>query len=421
MTYDLKLGGKMSLMKSLFGPPDIEKLKSESNIKKLMEALGYRKDTSVARKASNALVEIGKQAVTPLVDVLKNKYYDDYIKELATQTLVNIGEPAVMALINIGSNPYSKSYAMKALIELGTGSIPTLIQHLKQYGKQSSLIPYYPHFAIEVLGKMGEPAAEELVEVLCFSGLTHSEADKAAEKALIMIGPPAVQSLIKILKEDELHIDGYTRIENVLMTIGVPDIEPLIEIMQEKNLRVDVYKRAVALLGKIGNSEAIIPLTEMLTVEDQSLRDVTADALYDLGWKPDSVELGAIYYVGLRNWAESKKYREKAIEPLLICLENLDLHTTDEIAQLLGNIGDMRAVERLEKKLFSIEARQRRLEKQTASYDDLAVYMADETGGKDWHEESKKNYDMNEEIKALKKCIAAITEAVEKIKKEGTS
>jgi len=55
----------------LFGPPNIDKLKSKKDITGLTKALGYKKDTNVRVSAIRALGEIGDAlAVEPLLDCL---------------------------------------------------------------------------------------------------------------------------------------------------------------------------------------------------------------------------------------------------------------------------------------------------------------------------------------------------------------
>jgi hypothetical protein len=46
----------------IFGPPNVEKMEANRDIKGLIKALGYKKDPNVRKAATLALVKIGKAA-----------------------------------------------------------------------------------------------------------------------------------------------------------------------------------------------------------------------------------------------------------------------------------------------------------------------------------------------------------------------
>jgi HEAT repeat protein len=105
---------------ALFGPPDIEKLKSKGNIGGLIRAQS-NKNVDIRIAAQKALVEIGAQAVEPLIASLKSsdsgKRYD------AAQVLGEIGdaravEPLISALKDRRS-ALARGRAAAALGEIG--------------------------------------------------------------------------------------------------------------------------------------------------------------------------------------------------------------------------------------------------------------------------------------------------------------
>lgn len=74
---------------SLFGPPDVAKLKAKGDVKGLVKALGYEKEQDVCNAAQEALGEIGAPAVEPLVGVLRDER--KFVRVRAAGALGRIG------------------------------------------------------------------------------------------------------------------------------------------------------------------------------------------------------------------------------------------------------------------------------------------------------------------------------------------
>jgi hypothetical protein len=88
------------LFRILFGPPDVVKLKTKSNIGGLIKALSYEKDMNVRVAAATALGEIGdEKAVDPLIASLRDP--SDQMRSTAAVALTAIGTPAVKRLITL--------------------------------------------------------------------------------------------------------------------------------------------------------------------------------------------------------------------------------------------------------------------------------------------------------------------------------
>jgi len=76
----------------LFGPPNVEKMKARRDVKGLIKALAYRKDSNVRRAAACALGEIkDARAVKPLIAALKDKDWD--VCKAVAEVLLQIGDP----------------------------------------------------------------------------------------------------------------------------------------------------------------------------------------------------------------------------------------------------------------------------------------------------------------------------------------
>jgi HEAT repeat protein len=152
------------------------------------------------------------------------------------------------------------------------------------------------------LGEMGDPRAiAPLITALRDSEWNVRE---AAQDALAQIGPPAVDALIKALREYQIRtfviqVLGKIKDERVLdplmlqlrneefkdvatkalVEVGLPAVERLMAVLNDKDK--NVRKHAVIALGEIGIAEAVEPLIEATKDEDWTVR-LQAIAALDL-------------------------------------------------------------------------------------------------------------------------------------------
>ena len=117
----------------LFGPPNINKLKTTGNVQGLIRALFYKKDPTIRRDAVQALGEIGDSiAVEPLIEIAMGSD----IKELRIKAIDSLGKlgdkRAVEPLLTLLSNSSSFVYTNveKALKEIGNPAVAILIDTL---------------------------------------------------------------------------------------------------------------------------------------------------------------------------------------------------------------------------------------------------------------------------------------------------
>ena len=135
--------------------------------------------------------------------------------------------------------------------------------------------------------------------------------------ALINIGEPAVEPLIKALKDANSEI--RQRAANALGFLGdIRAVEPLIEVLNDTTI---IQSNAAGALGKIGDARAVEPLIEILTDEDKTVRLDAAGALGKIG--------------------------EPAVEPLIEVLRSESSKVREIVADTLIKIGDAIAVEPL--------------------------------------------------------------------------
>jgi len=154
------------------------------------------------------------------------------------------------------------------------------------------------------LGEMGdERAISPLITALRDAEWNVRE---AAQDALAQIGPPAVEPLIKALREYQIktfviQVLGKIKDERVLdplmaqlrneefkdvatkalVEVGLPAVERLMAVMNDKDKHV--RKHVVMALGEIGVSEAVEPLIDATKDEDWAVRLQAIAALHLIG------------------------------------------------------------------------------------------------------------------------------------------
>jgi HEAT repeat protein len=222
------------------------------------------------------------------------------------------------------------------------GEIDWLIQELLQNPK-----PETRHRIALELGKIGPPALKRLIVVLTD---THQKVEirVLAMEALGIIGSPAIDFLVPILKHDDesarkmaITALGYTgdhrAIDPVFMAfqdesydariyaaqaldrIGIFSTDQLIPLLQNDCPRVREW--AAGKLGKIGDSRAVNPLSALLKDEEKQVRKQVVLALGEIG--------------------------APALDPLLEALTDDNRFVRRYAAEAIGEIGDPRAVESL--------------------------------------------------------------------------
>jgi len=73
----------------LFGPPNVQKLRAQKDVKGLIKALAYPKDWHICKAAAEALGQIGdSRAVEPLTTALGDE--DRFVREIAEEAVHRI-------------------------------------------------------------------------------------------------------------------------------------------------------------------------------------------------------------------------------------------------------------------------------------------------------------------------------------------
>jgi HEAT repeat protein len=327
-------------------------------VESLIAALKSR-DWEVRNNAAEALGKLGDaRAVEPLIAALKDE--NSIVQKLAAELLGMLGDARavepLIAILKDGDSDVRKG-AARALGELGDArAIEPLIAILKDWQMSDS--------AAEGLVKIGTPAVEPLIAALNDgdrqmrervagvldrlgwrpgpdeNGARYWIAKRQLDKC-IEIGSLAVEPLIAPLK----HGDRDVRWEaaKVLGQIGdAAAMDALIAALEDGWVR----EGAARALGEIGAS-AIEPLSAALKDQDRGLRKAATEVLDGVGWKPESDEQKAWYWMAKQEWSQCVALGPSGVEPLIAVLNDRDSHMRNSAVKALGEIGDGRAVEPL--------------------------------------------------------------------------
>lgn len=296
----------MSLISGLFGPPNIKNFKEKKNVEKLIQALDYENDPKIRWEAAKALGELKEnRALNQLILKLDDSDVD--VRSCAADALEKIGwhpDKTNEALYLVAKRDFS------GCVKIGAPCVEPLIKKL--------LIGNDAHNrekAAETLGKIGDHrAVEPLIKILHDN---NEEVRKEAVNALGKIGDGrATEPLIQAFKDYYLENAACA----ALRDIGSPAIDPLIRALKNDDSKIRL--NAVVTLGWIRDSRVVDPLISMLKHKDPFVR---RNAATGLGSTRDP----------------------RAFEPLHQFLKSEDINDRREAALALGALKDPRAIDPL--------------------------------------------------------------------------
>lgn len=230
------------------------------------------------------LIKGGSTSVGPLIAALKHPNWR--LKVHAHQALIKVGQPAVKGLTMALNDPdrYTKSMVIDALCKISGKDAVPLIE--QQLNDPDRLVKVTAAVALHSMG-------EENPTGIIVNGLKDPDIEvrRVATRAMaeIMDNPPADQ-MIKLIKDLDPGVRNYAAIA----------------------------------LGKSSNDEVVRVLVKaMRDDKDEQVRNSAGKSLEKIG-KP-------------------------SVEPLVELLKSTnDMELTIRVAQILGNVGDKRAVPALE-------------------------------------------------------------------------
>jgi hypothetical protein len=167
------------------------------------------------------------------------------------------------------------------------------------------------------------------------------EVQTSAAQALGSLGNEGINRLILALKDKDRDV----RLGIIEALSGIRDqraVPPLIELLNDTSSEVR-WETTIA-LGEIGGPDVIAPLKNALRDPDKYVRYGAASALLKTGWNPVSDEERAFYYVGMQEWQKVKDCGPAAISALSLVLQDQDSSVRIEAIEVLGLIGDKKAI-----------------------------------------------------------------------------
>lgn len=314
-------------------------------IKRLVAALNDS-DRDVQQTANDALVRIGRHAVTPLIAEINR--HNINACETVLEVLRNTPDRrAVKPLITILTHGVRKivfrRVAVKALCQIADRrEVDVLIQVL-QSDHDSEVIA-------TVAQRLGEIKVPRAVNPLV-SALKHghnSWVHFAVACALAkFMDIRAIPTLMTTLKSGvSWDREAAAR---VLVSVGSPAVKPLIGVLTNHKNNAEVRQTAAVTLGEIGDPQAVEPLVMQLGDCDLRVHEAVIEALKKLKYDPSPLGSLATWLIALADWAGVKKLGEAAVHALVTVLRDTiaTVEARRAAVQTLGEIGGLQAIEPL--------------------------------------------------------------------------
>ena len=167
------------------------------------------------------------------------------------------------------------------------------------------------------------------------------EVQTGAAEALGTLGADGIDELILSLKTRDKNVKlGIIEALTVLRDPrSVPSLIPLLTDASN-----EVRWEAAIALGEINDPGAIPSLRQALRDSDKYVRYGAASALRKMGWTPASAEEEAFVHVGLQEWQVVQEIGEPAIPALSHVLCDRDGSVRMQAIDILGSIGDEKAI-----------------------------------------------------------------------------
>jgi HEAT repeat protein len=334
----------------LFGPPNVEKLQEKGNLAGLIKALGYQKDGSVREKAAKALGESGDAgAVDPLGAALQDG--DKAVRRAAAEALGQSGDArAVDPLIA----------ALKdSAVDVQQTAAGALAQ-IAEENKDKDL----KYQAALALAEIDDPRAVNLlvgsIASQRFAAMMHgrkSSLEEGALEALVGMGGPAVDPLIKCLRPNLVNI-GHNKSKNVSHGRNMVAVEALVQIGESRAVEPlagylssyrgeDERSKVAWALGELNDPSARESLVAGMKDRAQSVRSEAAEALLKLGLIPEEVENKIRYHIARKDVDACVEIGQPAADTLVTMLGYEYRADFPFVAGALGKIGDPRVVKPL--------------------------------------------------------------------------
>ena len=259
------------------------------------------------------LRELGKPAMDKLVDIMKR---EQNMAEDMANVLTLVGKPAIDTLVPVLGNTteYVREYTISILTKIGAQSTGRLKEALDSPDALTKA------GAARALGNIGDKTA--IMPLVKKIGDTNSLVKTESAIALYKLGDKSYTDTITSGLGADLVQARRAAAIAIRDIVEKPAAEPLLKAVKDSDIQVRVA--VVRALGKVKDARAIASLIEAIRAKDSTIRNAAADALKETG--------------------------ESAVMPLVdLIKQEQDIATLQKAIQTLGDIGDKRAVDTLEK------------------------------------------------------------------------
>ena len=350
---------------SLFGSPNIEKMKAKRDIQGLVKAL-HSQNLQQVKTSAEALIQIGGEGLNLLLqdrDPNVRKVVSALIKDINIPTDIN---PSTLAWIVVLKQNWSKTtdLSLNEIVSLGRAAVAPLCFVLKENDYDTAR-----YYSAKALGQIGDlMALETLIAALKDENY---DVRKGAAEALGKIGDGrASDALYAALNVSDLNVRSTVKevvkstVKDAIIAIGAPGLESSCNAL--KNNDAGIRRVAADVLGESRDPEAVIPLINALKDNDEYVPDQARKSLIKIGLTAvvplcdalkdnnQNVRGGAAFVLG-------KIGTEIAVESLCLSLKDSDYLVRLKAIEALENIGSVKAVGPLVDVLKDRDSRVRRL------------------------------------------------------------
>jgi HEAT repeat protein len=267
-------------------------------------------------KTMQTLKELGEKGMSAVVKLMENPTTASRLQNTIGDILIKSGSISIAPLMEHfnGANWRLKVYAQQILMQMGETAIPALTNALNSPDR------FTKSMAIEALSKIGSQDIIPIIEQKL------NDPDKLVQVttavALHAMGKQnPTEIILNSLNDPDVDV---RRTATRAMSQGFDNIPVNRLLPLLKDADADVRNNATIALGKSKSSESVQALVKEMEIdENEQVRNSAGKALEAIG--------------------------EPAVDPMISLLKRTDdMELIIRIAQILGNIGDKRAVEPLE-------------------------------------------------------------------------
>ncbi|MFZ2960542.1 MAG: HEAT repeat domain-containing protein [Candidatus Ozemobacteraceae bacterium] len=305
-------------------------------IKVLIDSLADP-DWTIRKSATQALAEIGENAIDPLIEAVKEPNED--IRDGCLLALVRIGDSAMNRLFGtISEIDDNQRYLIRrSMVKLGSRVVEAMLR-LFRSGK-----PEIMTFCAATLGEIGNPrAVPALIDGLSNDSWT---VRRSCAYALGEVGERGVDRIAEALKSPNDDVRYW--VTRILDSVGEAGMPYLVKALSDKNKNIRFYA-AKALRGS-SNPETVRHLIKALSDSSWSVRKIAAQSITRM----DGISIEHLLRnisndnEDVRYWVGQilKETGPGRLDQIHECLKTNDPELRLYACQALGIIADQRSTE----------------------------------------------------------------------------